>query len=285
MRIAVASGKGGTGKTLVATNMAWLLAERGVPTAYLDADVEEPNGYLFLGPSWEEERRHTVEVPILANGACSGCGECQDFCVFNALVALDDRILVFPELCHSCGGCVLTCPERALVTSPREVGTVRRGRAGKVTFSDGVLDVGEARAAPLVDAVLEGRVNGTIGIVDAPPGTSCPVMAAVRGADLVLLVTEPTPFGLHDLDLAARMCNALKLPVAAVINRSDLGNGDVREYLSAQSIPLFGEIPFDREIASICAKGGMAAREIDHFRNDIDGLVDRVLDHLGEPVL
>jgi len=282
MRVAIASGKGGTGKTLVATNLAWTLAQRGRAAAYLDADVEEPNGHLFLRPSHVRETGHEVEVPVLRDGTCSGCGECQEFCNLNAILALKDSVLVFNELCNSCGGCVLACPEDALEMEGREIGVLREGRSGALAFMDGLMNVGEPRATPLIDAIVASSSPGMIHVVDAPPGTSCPAMAAVRGSDIVLLVTEPTPFGLHDLDLAVRMCRALGVPVAAMINRSDLGDDRVREYLDDQTIPILGSVPFDTEIATVCARGGLAAKEIERFREIMNSVTDEVLERLGE---
>jgi MinD superfamily P-loop ATPase len=264
MRIAVASGKGGTGKTLVSTSLAWILAREGHSIAYVDADVEEPNGHLFLHPEQIDRQRYARPVPELIQKTCSGCGECQRFCQFNAILALPDRIMLFPELCSSCGGCVLACSERALGEKPREIGSIETGTAWAearhpIHFLAATLDVGEARATPLIGGLLD-RIEdwGTV-LIDAPPGTSCNVMEIVRGADLVVLVTEPTPFGLHDLVLAVEMTRALGKPVTAVVNRSDLGDGDTRRYLESQQIEMAAEIPFRPEVAEAYANGQIAA--------------------------
>jgi MinD superfamily P-loop ATPase len=264
MRVAVASGKGGTGKTLVSTSLAWLLAQEGHRVAYVDADVEEPNGHLFLHPELRDRQRYARPVPELIRKTCSGCGECQSFCQSNAIVALSDRIMLFPELCSSCGGCVLACREMALGEKPREIGSIETGTAWTETrrpirFMAATLDVGEARATPLISGLL-GRIEDPgIVLIDAPPGTSCSVMEIVREADRVVLVTEPTPFGLHDLVLAVEMTRALGKPVTAVVNRSDLGNDHTQHYLASQDIEIAAEIPFRPEVAEAYARAQIAA--------------------------
>jgi MinD superfamily P-loop ATPase len=264
MRVAVASGKGGTGKTLVSTSLAWLLAGEGHPVAYVDADVEEPNGHLFLCPELSDCQRYARPVPELIGETCSGCGECQRFCEFNAILALPDRIMLFPELCSSCGGCVLACRESALGEKPREIGSIQAGTAwtearDPIAFLAATLDVGEARATPLIGGLLDRVDDPGIVLIDAPPGTSCSVMEIVRGVDLVVLATEPTPFGLHDLVLAVEMTRALEKPVTAVVNRSDLGDGETRRYLESQHIEIAAEIPFQPEVAEAYANGQVAA--------------------------
>jgi MinD superfamily P-loop ATPase len=264
MRIAVASGKGGTGKTFVSTNLAWLLAQDGHRTTYVDADVEEPNGHLFLHPQVTERQRYTRPVPELRQASCSGCGECQRFCQFNALVALADRILLFPELCSSCGGCVLTCQESALTEIPRGIGTLEAGTACgddgfPIRFHGATLDVGEARATPLIRGLLDRIEDLGIVLIDAPPGTACSVTEIVRDAHLVVLVSEPTPFGLHDLQLAVEMTRALGKPMIAVLNRSDLGHEDVQRYLESEQIEVGAEIPFRPDVAELYAHGRIVA--------------------------
>lgn len=271
MRIAIASGKGGTGKTVVSTSLAWLLSREGRRVTYLDADVEEPNGHLFLHPEVTRQGRFSVPVPVLKNKTCSGCGECQRFCSFNAIIALSDRVLLFPELCHSCGGCLLACPDDELIEVPREIGSMQSGRVGAaLTFESATLDVGEAMATPLIEGLLRRAPRDELVLVDAPPGTSCSAMAAVSDADMVLLVTEPTPFGLHDLRLAVEMGRALGRPLRVVINRSDLGDDRVRAYLDAEQIPILAEIPFMRDVADAYARGEIAAEVCPTFRDLIE---------------
>ncbi|RLB61981.1 MAG: (4Fe-4S)-binding protein [Deltaproteobacteria bacterium] len=270
MKIAVASGKGGTGKTVVSTSLAWLLAQDGHQVTYVDADVEEPNGHLLLRPEITEERRFSVLVPALRGNSCSGCGECQKACEFNAIVALADRVMVFAELCHSCGGCLLACPDEELIEGPREIGTLAAGFANgesKMAFHSGTLDVGEARATPLIDGLLKDVPSDGIVLVDAPPGTSCSAMEAIRDADLTLLVTEPTAYGLHDLRQTVEMCRTLGRSMAAVINRSDLGPDQVRSYLDGEQIPILAEIPFMKEVATAYAHGQVVAAASAPFRD------------------
>ncbi len=278
MRIAFASGKGGTGKTLLSTAFARALADRRPGTvAYVDADVEEPNGHLFLHPEGVGTRRITVPVPVLANGRCRGCGACQRFCSWHAILALRNRVMVLPELCHACGGCIQVCPDRALRETTRGIGTLSTGTAGGLAWRSGRLDVGEARSTPLVSAVIRSAPPVDVVVVDCPPGTSCPVMAALEEVDRVVLVTEPTPFGRHDLDLAIRLCRVLALPCVAVLNRSDLGDDGVRALLEEHDVPLVAEIPFERDIAVAVSEGRVPLAE----SPALAGAVDRLASVLG----
>lgn len=259
MRIAMASGKGGTGKTTIATNLAYALASGTNSVVYVDADVEEPNGHLFLPVQNESRTDVTVMVPAVDESRCTGCGVCADLCQFNAIVLLGPAPTVFPSLCHSCAACVDLCPERALFETRRSIGFVRAGKSGKVTFLGGSLAIGESQAPPVTRQLRRALTCNTVAIIDAPPGSSCPVIEAVRGADFVIVVTEPTPFGLHDLRLACDMLRTLGLPFGVVINRSDTGDSQVKEYCRAQRILILLEIPFDRELARTYASGGLAA--------------------------
>ncbi len=282
MIIAFASGKGGTGKTLLATNLAWQRSTLE-PTLYVDADVEEPNGHLFLAHGDRVQERFAVSLPSL-EGECSGCGACQQACAFHAILALKNRVLVFPELCHACGACSMVCPERALTERPHEIGAITRASAGELGLITGLLDLGQARATPLVEGTVQAaraQGAGRLVVVDCPPGTSCAAMAAVQHADLVVLVTEPTPFGLNDLQLAVEMCRALGRELAAVVNRSDLGDGEVPKYLEREAIPLLGQLPFDRGVAAAYAQGQLAAEGSPALR----ALLARITQHacsLGE---
>jgi MinD superfamily P-loop ATPase len=283
MKVAVASGKGGTGKTLVSTSLAALVADAGHSATYIDADVEEPNGHLFLKPSIEKRTTYTVPVPVLANGRCSGCSACQQACAFNAIVALPDGVLLFPELCHSCGACLLACPERALVEEGRSLGIIERGVVSSpprrsIGFCAGVLNVGEARATPLVSGVTRAVQEDGIIIVDSPPGTSCPVLQSVEGADLLLLVTEPTSFGLHDLLLAISMANALEVPFSVVINRANLGDAKTKRYLDARGIDVIAEIPFLPEVAEAYAHGRMGVDECRRLRELLTPVSKKLID-------
>lgn len=257
MQIAVASGKGGTGKTTLATNLAHYLKKiTDKKITLLDCDVDEPNSHLFLHPRWTEEWKVTLPVPVYTPTDCSSCGMCADICQYGALALIKDKILVFPELCHGCGGCLLVCPTRSLTESEREIGHVQKGEAkGGILLYHGLLRIGEAMSPPLIRSVKEYIDSTAITIIDCPPGTSCPVIQSIKGSDFVLLVTEPTPFGLNDLKLSVDMVRALKIPFALVINRSTLGDRSVWKYCQNEGIKVLAEIPNDRSIAMAYSKG------------------------------
>ncbi len=277
MRIVIASGKGGTGKTLIATNLAWMLAEVGVDTTYVDADVEAPNGHLFLPPTEVTTSRFSSPLPTLKEATCSGCGECQRFCAFHAIIATTDKVLVFPELCHACGGCLDACPDNALEERPRESGTLLRGESGRIHFRSGSLDVGEPRSTPIIETLIAETPDTGVVVVDSPPGTSCSAVAAMKGADQVVLVTEPTPFGLHDLQLAVELCRKMGCSPSVIVNRSDLGDTQVQRYLEAQSIPVLAQIPFDRTLSDIYARSELAAPTHEPLRQALRKIISTVL--------
>jgi len=267
MRIAVASGKGGTGKTTVATNLALVASQDGRSVAYLDCDVEEPNGALFLKPQINETRPVEVSIPKVDSSKCNGCGLCGKICQYSAIVVMKEDVLVFPELCHGCAGCWLVCPTGAIAESHRQTGQLELGQAGKVRFIQGLLNIGEVMSPPVIGAVKAAAPGVDFLVVDSPPGTSCPVIESVRGADYVLLVTEPTPFGLNDLRLAVEMVRALKLPFAVVINRADMGDDQTRQYCRQEGIDVIAEIPDDRQVAEAYSRGEMMCEAIPKYRN------------------
>ena len=252
MRIAIASGKGGTGKTTVAVNLA-LVAEGGA--TLLDCDVEAPNAHLFLRPEIESTAPVEIQVPEVDESACTLCGACGTFCEFNALAVLKDKVIVFPELCHGCGGCAKVCPAGAIREVGRAIGIVERGCAGDTAFVHGKLNVGEPMAPPVIRAVREKAAHTGLTIIDAPPGAACPAVAAVRGCDFVVMVTEPTPFGLHDLTMAVAVIREIGLPFGVVINRADTGDGRVRAYCADENIPILAEIPDDIRVARAYSEG------------------------------
>ncbi|MGA1874281.1 MAG: ATP-binding protein [bacterium] len=252
MIIAVASGKGGTGKTTIATNLV-LSLEGSV--RLLDCDVEEPNAHLFLKPRIESTTSIGIPVPCVDELRCTACGKCGQICQYSAIVALKTKPLTFPELCHGCGGCARICPSGAITEVSREIGTLEKGRSGNVEFVHGRLKIGEAMSPPLIRAVKKYIRQEGATIIDAPPGTSCPVIATVKDSDFVILVTEPTPFGLNDLMLAVEMIRELGTPFGVLINRADLGDDRVRDYCRAQGIQVLLEISNDRKIAEAYSKG------------------------------
>jgi len=279
MRIAVASGKGGTGKTTISSNLAYYLANHGRDTWLLDCDVEEPNNHIFFNPKWYAGLKVQMPIPKVDDAKCTGCGKCGEFCQFNAIVSVKDSVLIFPELCHGCGGCLMVCPTQALKETNREVGEVQLGMKNNLNIVQGVMRIGEAMSPPLIKKVKEyGEKSETI-IIDCPPGTSCPMIQAVRGADFVLLVTEPTPFGLNDLKLAVETIRKLNLPFAVCINRSTIGDNRVQEYCREEKIPVILEIPEDREIARAYSQGKIFLDRLPRYEKlfaqliqDVEGL-------------
>jgi MinD superfamily P-loop ATPase len=256
MIVAVASGKGGTGKTTVATSLALALSDR--PVTYLDCDVEAPNGHLFLRPEFTRSKHVEMPIPEVDEVACDGCGRCAQVCQYHAILALAGRVLVFPQLCHGCGSCTWNCPQRAIRERPRKLGLLQAGEGmSGVRFARGILDIGEPMAVPVIRELKRWTPlpEGEVVIRDAPPGTSCPVVETLRGADAVLLVTEPTPFGLHDLHLAAKVAAELKLPTGVVLNRDGVGESGVEAYCQANGLPILMRIPLQRRIAEACAQG------------------------------
>ena len=277
MQIAIASGKGGTGKTTVATNLAHVASGNGQSVAYLDCDVEEPNGHIFLKPQITDRKPVGNLIPRVDAEKCTLCGECGEICRFSAIVLIGEKVLVYPELCHGCGGCSLVCPADAITEVSREIGVLETGRAGAIQFARGLLNVGEAMSPPVIRAVKSTALKAELTIVDAPPGTSCPVIEAVREADFVILVTEPTPFGLHDLKLAVEMVRVLKLPLGVVINRTGFKGTDIRSYCTAQRIAVLQEIPDDRKLAEAYSRGVMACEALPQYEAMFTGLLKSVL--------
>jgi MinD superfamily P-loop ATPase len=277
MRIAIASGKGGTGKTIVSTNLAVAAGRRGLSVAYFDCDVEEPNGQLFLKAQIASSRVTGRLHPKVDSSKCTHCGLCGEICQFSAIVCIGDKVLVYPELCHACGGCALVCNSGAITEVLQEVGKVEVGMAGPVRFVQGTLRIGEAMSTPLIREVKRELGDEDLAILDCPPGASCPVIESVRGADLVLLVTEPTPFGLNDLKLAVEMLDVLQLPLAVVINRAGTGDSKTNEYCLAKGIPLWSMIPDDRRIAESYSRGELVYETVPEFRMAIDDLLYRLL--------
>jgi len=255
MKIAIASGKGGTGKTTIATNLACSIARMGETVQYLDCDVEEPNGHIFLKPDIEEAQDVTIGVPEVDAEECNGCGKCGQLCQYSAIICIKDSVLTFEELCHSCGGCMAICPESAIREKQRKIGIAEFGRSNGVYFGHGKLNIGVVQTPALIKHVKRKAMDDAVVIIDAPPGTSCPVIEAVKGSDLVLLVTEPTPFGLNDLELAVEMVRELRLPFAVVINRCDIGDDGVASYCRQQDIEIVLEIPNDRLVAEAYSQG------------------------------
>ena len=278
MIISIASGKGGTGKTTVATNLALSIDS---DVQLLDCDVEEPNAHLFIQPIFKKTETIYTPVPEVDEKKCNLCGKCGEICQFKAIVVIGDIVLPFPELCHSCGGCMAVCPEDAIKEAGRELGIIRRGQRNGLEFIYGKLRVGEAMSPPLIRAVRTFTRPDKFTIIDAPPGTSCSVIAAMKDTDFVLLVTEPTPFGLYDLKLAVGAAKLLNIPSGLVINRSDIGDNKVHAYAKEIGLPILMEIPFDRRIAEAYSKGEMIIEAIPEFKKKFLKLYQDIMDQVS----
>ncbi len=278
MKIAIASGKGGTGKTLISTALA--LSNEG--SSYVDMDVEEPNGSIFIKPAIEKELRYTVPIPKFNLDICTFCGKCADACVYNAISVIPQakKILFFEELCHSCGVCNFVCPARgAIVEVPREIGTIKIGNGGD--FLEGVLDIGVPSSVPLLSGMKKYYPKNDLVFIDSPPGTSCPVVETIKDADFVILVTEPTPFGLNDLELALEVVRELRKPHGIVVNKHEETNTSAREFAREQGVEILMEVPFRRDIAEAYSRG-ISLIEIDSsFKDKFKRVVENIRSRVG----
>jgi MinD superfamily P-loop ATPase len=277
VKIAVASGKGGTGKTSVAVNMALSIGKVQI----LDCDVEEPNVHIMLRPTIEETLPVELLVPKIIEERCDYCGECAKFCQFNALFVAGETAMVFPELCHSCGGCGIVCPNDAIVEEPRQIGRIVKGSADDIDVVYGEINVGEALAVPIITAVKDHIDDKGTVILDSAPGSACPLVETVHGVDFCLLVTEPTPFGLHDLQVAVEVIQMIGLPMGVVINFAGIGDRGIYDYCEKQEIPIMMEIPFDRRIAELYSNGISFVEAMPEWKQrftDLLGLIQEKLE-------
>jgi MinD superfamily P-loop ATPase len=275
MIISIASGKGGTGKTTIAVNLALSLPKETAQV--IDCDVEEPNSHLFLNPSIHLVTSVGIPVPRIDESKCTYCGKCAQVCEYHAIAIILKNVLVFDELCHGCGACSYLCPEKAIFEVEREIGIVQEGSADGIPFVNGVLNIGEPMASPLIRKVKERIQKDKTVILDAPPGTACPVIETVKGSDFCLLVTEPTPFGLNDLELAVGMLEKLKISKGVVVNKADVGDREVWDYCQSQNIPILMEIPMDRQIAESYSKGIPFVVENPSYIKKFQGLFEKIM--------
>jgi MinD superfamily P-loop ATPase len=280
MILTIASGKGGTGKTTIAVNLALSLAgeQSNCELLFLDCDVEEPNAHLFLHPVISQRDSVAIMVPQVDESRCAHHGRCAQVCQYHAIAALPNTTLVFPELCHGCGGCALECPEGAISEVPHTIGVIEEGHSGRIAFAHGILNVAEPMATPIIRR-LKRHITGDcdLAILDAPPGTACPVVESMRGADFVLMVTEPTPFGLHDLRLAVEVArDELGIPVAVVVNHDGIGDAGVDQYCATEGIPILMRIPLDRRIAEAYSRGIPVVQALPEYREQFRKLYSAV---------
>ena len=272
MIVAVASGKGGTGKTSVAVNLALSVDN----VQLLDCDVEEPNAYLFLKPKINKPRVVNVSVPVVNEKVCNRCGKCADFCQFNALFVGTDKVLVFPDLCHSCGGCILVCPAEAIKEEPYRIGTLKQGSTEDMEIVYGELDVQKPMAVPIIAEVKKQIKKDKNVILDSPPGTSCPVIQTIKGSDFCVLVTEPTPFGLHDLKIIVQVLENMNIPFGVVVNRAGAGDNRVHEFCREKNILVLMEIPYDKRIAELYSQGIPFSQEMPEWKTKFQELFKTV---------
>jgi len=279
--ISVASGKGGTGKTLVATSLA-LSLKHSDRVQLLDCDVEEPNDHILIKPEITGSKAVSIPVPKVDEEKCTYCGKCAEVCAYNAIAVIRNHVLTFPQLCHGCGACSYLCPEKAISEESRQVGVIEWGQSDGLNFAQGRLEVGETWTHPIVKEVKQYANNADIIIIDVAPGTSCPVVEAVRGSDFCLLVTEPTPFGLNDLALAVDTVRELDIPCGVVLNRAGVGDSRVEEYCQKENIPVLLTIPLDMEIARLYSRGISLVEGLPQWKYSFLGLLDKIKEIVNE---
>jgi len=276
--ISIASGKGGTGKTTIAASLASVIPE----CVYIDCDVEEPNGHLFLKPKFISEEKAEKLLPHINQDKCKFCGKCVSVCEFNALINLKFEIVLFEEMCHSCGACKFFCPLKIITERVKEIGIVRVGiTKNEIIFADGVLNIGEASASPLIKEVKKKIVKGKTNIIDSPPGTSCSMVEAIKDSDFCILVTESTPFGLNDLKLAIDVLRAIDIPFSVVINKYDSSFTEMENYLRKANIDVLLKIPFDRKYAESYSEGTLPINKYPELKKDFIRLYNRIKEKLG----
>lgn len=269
MKIAVLSGKGGTGKTLVSANLAAVMGE----ASYLDCDVEEPNGHFFFKPQWESTLPVTVKIPVVDQEKCTGCRTCVNFCKFNALAFIGNRVKVFEDVCHACGGCMLFCPQKAIFEKDKEIGKVMIGDSEGVHVVSGILNTGEASGVPVIKTVLNSAsVSHGDTVIDCPPGSACVVMESIKEADYCILVAEPTLFGVHNLKMVYELVQLFNKPTGVILNKCFEGDNPAEAFCNDQGLYILDRIPFDETIGSANSNGRIIARESPHYKKFFESL-------------
>ncbi|HCX04553.1 MAG TPA: ATPase [Clostridiales bacterium] len=278
MKISVLSGKGGTGKTFLSVNLAQVAKD----SVYIDCDVEEPNGNLFLKVPNPKIDMVDVLVPVVDQDKCNGCKECVEFCQFNALAYVGGELKIFNELCHSCGGCTLLCPQKALKEVERNIGKVESGFSNEIKVKSGELNIGEATGVPIIEKLLEDMDSHKNNIVDCPPGSSCQVMESIKGSDYCLLVIEPTKFGIHNINLVYQLVKLFDIPYGAVINK-DMGDSKVaEEFCKKNNINLLDKIPYNEEIGKLNSNGYIVAKENEDFRKIFENILGKIQEEVQQ---
>jgi MinD superfamily P-loop ATPase len=273
MKVAVLSGKGGTGKTFISVNLAAVIEK----SVYVDCDVEEPNGHLFLKPQDQSSKDISVKIPVVNQQLCTGCRKCVEFCKFNSLAYVKDKLIVFNEVCHSCGGCALFCPEKALSEKERVIGTIQKGVSDNVTVLTGILNPGEASGVPIIKELLDDdSVNDDLIIIDCPPGSSCVVMESIKDVDYCILVAEPTIFGVHNLNMVYELVNLFEKPFGVVLNKCLDSNNPAEEFCVNNGIQILEKIPFNIELGKLNSNGLIAARESKNYREMFLSLINNI---------
>ncbi|HQC54735.1 MAG TPA: ATP-binding protein [Clostridia bacterium] len=275
MKIAVLSGKGGTGKTLVSVNLATVAKS----STYIDCDVEEPNGHLFFKPTILAEKDVSVKIPKLNPKLCTGCRRCVDFCKFNALAIINNKPIIFDEVCHSCGGCVLVCPEKAFSEIDKSIGKVQMGKSGNVDIYTGILNIGEATGIPIISNLLSNKQD-TLDkpvIIDCPPGSSCIVMESIKDADYCVLVAEPTLFGVHNLNMVYELVTLFKKPFGVVLNKCLDGDNPAELFCIEKNIKILAHIPFDPELGKLNSEANIVVKHSDKYHNLFSSLLEKII--------
>lgn len=274
VKIAILSGKGGTGKTLVSVNLSSVAGQ----SVYIDCDVEEPNGHLFFKPEAVSEEDITVKIPVINENQCNGCRKCVDFCKFNALAFIKSKPYVLEEVCHSCGGCMLLCPEKAISEKEKLIGKVQRGVSGNVTANTGIMNTGEASGIPIIKRLMQNSVSEDLPVfIDCPPGSACIVMESIKEADYCILVAEPTVFGVHNLDMVYHLVRLFKKPYGVVLNKCLDGENPAEKFCTENNVPLLGRIMFDKELGTLNSDAKIAARESERFRVLFSSLLETLM--------
>jgi len=278
LKIAILSGKGGTGKTFISTNIAKMSEELGAQTCYLDCDVEEPNGHLFLKPEIKKEEDVTLLSPVEVNkDKCTACGECARVCKYNAIAVIKEKVLIFKNLCHICGACKIVCPNDAIIEKPRKIGELKHGRSGSIDFHYALLETGEGGMTPRLIKKVKENISEGLNIIDSPPGTSCPVVETIKDADVCVLVTDPTPFGINDLRLAVDMCREMDKEPVVIVNRAEYINDDLLRYCNDENLEIIGEIPDDRKIAECYSVGDLAVERFPQYKDVFREILSKII--------